>query len=835
MTSIAKARTAAPALTTMALLSLSVVHVAVPTKNAVSAPALSARPRLTQLSVPATNIARGRPYTLAPRPNYPLTSDGGDEVQLTDGAYSVGTPLWTRATSVGWVNAAPVTIVIDLGSIQPIAGVSFSTAAGTAGVLWPRSIFVMVSDDGRRFFSAGDLAALPGKADPPSAGYAAFRFVTGDLTTHGRYVAVIVDPTGPFTFCDEIEVFAGDPAWLGSTLTADSTTDLQKFFVEAHMRLSIQRRLSADLEKARAALEASQVSAAVRAFSEHELDIAGSQIGAVPLQPSDSFRAVLPLNAAHARILAVHGLLRQASGLPSLSAWVVNPWDFVRPVDGPPAAAAGPGTLTIAAMAGETRSGALNFSNSTGRPMTVALRLSGLPDGPQGSALHLYEAVWTDTRELIPVADALVPLLDATASFNIPAGMARQIWFSFTPTDRAPGTSRGVLEATADDGFRVNVPMELKVLSGRFPDRSRLHLGGWDYTDAEKIYGLTATNREALIQQLRRLKVDSPWATSSVLPSGSYDALGRLNVLPDTSRFDRWVSRWPGAGRYLVFVNAPETLGNVEVTDSRFPTAVGQWIKFWVAHASALGIQPSQLMLLLVDEPRSAGQDERVVTWGRAIKAGEPGVRIWEDPTYADPAGSRPQLLDVSDILAMKRSLMLQQGGPYVDFFRQRRARGQALDVYGAAGAPRLLDPYTYYRLQAWVCADVGAGGSFFWSFVDDAGGSSWNEYATTATLYSPFFLSSDSVTSSKHVAAIREGVEDFEYLAMLRDRVDELGRNDPNHAGLSEARALLDNAVTLVLQAPGAADMQWVPDKDRSAADRVRLAVADLLDVLRR
>ena len=118
---------------------------------------------------------------------------------------------------------------------------------------------------------------------------------------------------------------------------------------------------------------------------------------------------------------------------------------------------------------------------------------------------------------------------------------------------------------------------------------------------------------------------------------------------------------------------------------------------------------------------------------------------------------------------------------------------------------------------------------------MDDAGGSSWNEYATTATLYSPFFLSSDSVTSSKHVEAIREGVEDFEYLAMLRDRVDELGRNDPNHAGLSEARALLDNAVTLVLQAPGAADTQWVPDKDRSAADRVRLAVADLLDVLRR
>ena len=82
---------------------------------------------------------------------------------------------------------------------------------------------------------------------------------------------------------------------------------------------------------------------------------------------------------------------------------------------------------------------------------------------------------------------------------------------------------------------------------------------------------------------------------------------------------------------------------------------------------------------------------------------------------------------------------------------------------------------------------------------------------------------------------AIREGVEDFEYLAMLRDRVDELGRSDPNHAGLSEARTLLENGVTLVLNAPGATEMQWVPDKDRSAAERVRLSVADLLDLLRR
>ena len=101
----------------------------------------------------------------------------------------------------------------------------------------------------------------------------------------------------------------------------------------------------------------------------------------------------------------------------------------------------------------------------------------------------------------------------------------------------------------------------------------------------------------------------------------------------------------------------------------------------------------------------------------------------------------------------MKRSLMLQQGAQFVDSYRQRRARGQALDVYGAGGPACLLDPYTYYRLQAWVCADVGAIGSFFWPLADDAGGSSWNEPGTTAAPYSPFVLSGDNEAGSSGLA----------------------------------------------------------------------------------
>jgi hypothetical protein len=782
---------------------------------------------------PAVNIARGHSYTLTPAPNYGLTTDPDDDRQLTDGAYTNWNPIWTQVSTVGWSNASHVTIVIDLLSVQPISGLSYSTAAGKAGVQWPRSIFALVSDDGARFYPVGDLAHLaPGASGPPVSGYAAFRYTTSGLAVHGRYVALVVDAVGPYTFCDEVEVFGGDAASVSAPLLGEPTNDLQQYFLSAHEQVSIESRLTTDLAAARSAVAAPGVDPALRAQLTSELDEVSAAISAGPMPIAGDFTTALPLNDLHARIFAVQGVVSQAGGLPALSAWAVNPWDFVRPIDKPPAAGALDG-VSIATMNGETRSGAVSLSNSTGSAMRVALHVGGLFEAG-APEVRLFEAVWTDTRELVPVADALLPLEDSTSAIDLPAGMTRQIWVQVSPQGRAPGVYHGYLDVTSGDGLSARVPVDVRVLGGRFPDRPTLHVGGWDYTDATNILGLTAGNRTPLIAELRSLGVDTTWATTLVLPQGTFDALGQMIGTPDTSRFDAWVGQWPGAARYAVFVNAPDRIGDVSVTDAtRFAAAVGHWISFWVAHASAIGVQPSQLLLLLVDEPHSDAQDNRIVTWASAIRAADPRVILFEDPTYPDPAASTPKLLDASDVLALERSLMIQQGAPFVDFYRQRHSQGQALAVYGASGPARLLDPYTYYRLQPWVCADLGATSSFFWSFSDDAGGRSWNEYAATAAPYSPFLLSNGGVTISKHSEAIREGIEDFEYLTMLADRTATLGQNEPTHAGMPEAIILLQQAVSTVLETPGTDDLQWLSDKDRSAADRMRLTIADALDRL--
>jgi hypothetical protein len=786
---------------------------------AVSACAASAQPQ---------NLAKDRPYTMTPAPSYPRTDDTYDDRQLTDGIYARSNPIWVNRLTVGWTNASPVTIVIDLGSLQPIGGVSYNTAAGTAGVQWPRSIFVLVSDDGRRFFPVADLTnGAAGTGPPAESGYRTFRFRATGLSTHGRFVALIVDQNGPYTFCDEIEVLAGDSQATRGPLTGESTADLQEYFVKARTRLSVQRRLGNDLEAARAALSSAAVSAAVRERLSNELNRLRPEVDAMRASDPATFSTVLPLNEVHARIFAVHGTIAHETGLPALTAWAANPWDFIRPLERPRLAT--PTGVSIAAMNGETRAGAVNVANSTGQPATVRLTVTGLPPDAAGD-LQLAEVVWTDTRELIPVADALVPLAAPDAPLTLPAGMTRQIWIRFTPRQRRPGRYAGQIELRSGRAAPVRAPLELNVLPGTFPARPTLHVGGWDYTNTIT-YGLTPGNVPQLIAQLRALGVDSPWATTVVMPAGRFDAAGRLIEPPGTAQFDAWIDRWPGAAQYCVFVAAPDPFGNVRAAEgARFSEAVGQWITFWVRHAARRGIAASQLVLLLVDEPHSPAQDDQVVTWAHAIKAAQPDVRIWEDPTYPDPAAAKPRLIDVSDVLALNRSLMIKEGPPFIDFYRERRKQGKELAIYGASGPARLLDPYSYYRLQAWWCADLGATSSFFWSFSDDAEGHSWSEYGTTKTPYSPLFLSAKEVTGSKHAEAIREGIEDFEYLEMLRQRVGALNASDPSHPRLKAAAALLASATAAVLGSAGAADEHWLTDKDRTVADRVRLTLAEAL-----
>ena len=84
-----------------------------------------------------TNIALGKKYTFnkttqttAFRP----TQGSAPAAQLTDGQYGDG-------ATAGWFRQAVVSVTIDLGQMEPITGISYSSAISVA---WPVAILSLI-------------------------------------------------------------------------------------------------------------------------------------------------------------------------------------------------------------------------------------------------------------------------------------------------------------------------------------------------------------------------------------------------------------------------------------------------------------------------------------------------------------------------------------------------------------------------------------------------------------------------------------------------------------------------------------------------------------------
>ena len=304
----------------------------------------------------------------------------------------------------------------------------------------------------------------------------------------------------------------------------------------------------------------------------------------------------------------------------------------------------------------------------------------------------------------------------------------------------------------------------------------------------------------------------------------------------DTRVMDEWLAQWPNA-EVLCLSQSRQTAGvwGCSLGAPAFDRNVGAWISAWVRHLGTKGIPPEQLALLIQDEPRDRTEDiEPLLAWAKAIHAAEPKVRIWEDTCYEDLADAAR-----CTVRSLRRSLSQSAhvAGPQRvvrPVYRDQQRNGRTLQLYSCGGPARLLDPYSYYRLQAWQCWHIGGTGSFFWAFGDNGKASSWNEYLVGAEPDTPLFLDNTTVTAGKQMEAIREGVEDYEYFVLLRNAVEKAKAAGRSHSSLSQAESLLAKAADEVL-APASRpnELRWHAPKDRTKADAVRIHVLEALSAL--
>jgi hypothetical protein len=738
------------------------------------------------------NIALGCPCQLEPAPNYSLCKDANDFKDLTDGIYGTRPNIWTVKSTVGWCFSTPI-ITLDLGKSQPIQGASFSTAAGDGGVGFLRQLLMFVSDDKVTWRYVGDLVklSLADRGAPPSGKLAVWRYMARHLRTSGRYVALAAIPNADqpddksYVFCDEIEVygrgdFSSEDPKAEINLEGSGAEAIRRFIRIRRVMFCIEHRLSEDLASVRAALKNSSLTDKRRGVLLDRLSEAEKEIPNLPSPDLERFETVLPLNATHRKIFSVYGTMMSARGLPPLCVWKSHRYEFLPYLATLEKAPSGNPKLEIDMLKDEFRADALNLLNASGKEIQVALRVRGLP--PTNSWLRISAVPWTDTLQLQPVADALPDLSSRKGvfRFSVPAGVTQKIWFTVDSAALPAGQYDGTVEIDAGKTVQ-RVPFSIRV-SPIALGRPRMSLSMWDYTHGGDYLGITKENRQAAIESMRSHFVNSPWATGSVLPwptAESFNDKGQLRAPLDFKAFDEWIQRWPNPRHYLIFINAKREFAGADMGTPQFNTRVGSWMRDLARYLDDRKIPRERLVLELVDEPKTDAQDEIIVAWIKAIKAAVPEFQVFENPTWLRPDQTKYQeAITLSDILCpFVREY--EKGGDPVERYFEQRAAGQQLWFYQCAGPVRLFDPTHYYRGRAWWIFARGGSSLQFWSFGNNGGDlnlgggkNSWNEYDSLTLNFAPAFLRPSNVTDSIHWQAVREGVEDYEYLAKLRDRI---------------------------------------------------------------
>ena len=776
------------------------------------------------------NLALGKPYELSTAPNYPLCLDPGDAVQLTDGIYSSGY-FWVQRETVGWQGDGAAIVTVDLGRVEPISGFAWNCAAGAGGVPWPKFVNVYTSADRKTWTYVGDLLArcFARTGIPPEDRYLVYNAKDEHMPAVGRYVAFLVYANG-CKFVDEVEVYRGDDGLLARPPQGVKTADPLKHYAF----LRTLKPILADVESLGREAERTLKGGDLSAFKA-ELGQRKDKACVDDGQDWSNLPSVLPLGERHANVLALNARLLRKRGLSAPVVWTGNRWANLDPLTCPtPDDLAA--TPRVEMMRGETRSAAVNVTNPTDEPLCGTVEAVGLPEGARA---RCREVVFTAAEGGVCVSSAIRDAAGGPLEVSVPAGCTRQVWVTFDKPTGTAGTHEGKVRF-AFSGKTLEKPLTWVLHDVDFPSAPRLHVGGWDYTDSPCRFG-TRENLQGRIDRMKDFFTDTPMATSGVLPGGAKfgpdGALLNADGL-DFRAWESWTSLHAGARLYMVVGTGGDKRGFMgePIATPRFERMVADYYAAWARGVAARGVDPRRVVLHLVDEPAEESRARLQVALTKAIKKGAPDFRIFANPIYVNPREAPMETYTTCDILC-PLVLRINEGRSakfYLDVAREHR---KELWLYSCSGPARLLDPSSYYRALQWFAWQMGAKGTCYWSFGCNGGGDSWCAWTQPARDYSPFFVSPDGTSPAKQSEAIREGVEDYELMAMLAEAVSR-ARTRGRDVTLAERilregprYALNQDEDEKLLTTPDS--MRWADDKPRDRMDRVRIKALRALDDL--
>ncbi|MCP4640006.1 MAG: PQQ-binding-like beta-propeller repeat protein [bacterium] len=511
------------------------------------------------------------------------------------------------------------------------------------------------------------------------------------------------------------------------------------------------------------------------------------------------------------------GALRAPSG--TFLAYAYNPWAYFHPRETLPTKDSS-SDLEVALCVGECESLAVNVTSLLDRTLDVRVRC----DAPQ-KAIAFHRSVLVPTLRRNTVADAL-PSLDQGDLLTVPPHEAQQLWITVDGSRLKPGdyTATIRLVSVEPDPTVVEVPMRIRVHDLALPRPRPLRFCLWSMDGG----ALGAEKPEVL----RDLVDHGTTVFFGQSPRAQCDDTGKLVGPVDFAAHDETVKRLAPHGMVLFIGSQGSVTGQPFLSDP-WKRAFVDYLRRWVAHMDELGLDYHDWALYPYDEPSTpyTATTRNLVEVAKIIREADPRILIYTDPTSGTTMETVEMLSELIDIWAPSAEL-LERLGP--ELVPEAKRVGKEVWFYDASGRSKTLSCLGLYRWRFWYAWNQGFTGAGWWCYAHH-GDDLWLGPNSTGDFFATVYDGPDGPISSKRWEVAREGVEDYEYLWMLREAIEAAERDAVDENTLADARRLLADMpprMERVLNACGrrlplSADS--VPLYDEAAAE-IRRARAEIV-----
>ena len=510
-----------------------------------------------------------------------------------------------------------------------------------------------------------------------------------------------------------------------------------------------------------------------------------------------------------------------ALGLPMVSTAALAEWKVWTTIETRRALRdAQPGSLpSIDLSAARNEGESFQILMRSDEPLTIQSVEAGNLRGPDGAILPGKDARLFRQHQLhikVPTQrndnfkpgwypDALIPFRDPLTGkklpkacfqavpFELPANETHGFWADiYVPKDAKPGEYRGTYRVVAQDGKAVTVPVSLTVWDFALPQTPTMQTAlGAPVGRMRSYYAARAkTGKEkepedwALIEQqcaelLHRHRINATPPRGSMVPQKLSD--GTFEI-PDEQidAFRKFVDRY--------HINAFQTAHPRSVVKD--PVAEREtllaWLDSWNRAAKKLDRPSVTFFTYLRDEPNDKEAYQYVQKWGRAVCGEKSALKVMVvEQTRSSNEKEWGNLHGAVDIWCPLFSLFDPTSAA------KRQALGETIWTYTAL-CQKMKTPWwhtdyplLHYRVPSWIAWRYRIRGLLywdglsFWRHVDDP----WTEPTTYdkgkhgkppvwngegSLLYPARAVGHEGVAPSMRLKALRDSIEDYEYLAIL-------------------------------------------------------------------